>query len=61
MGLLFIAKGLYKNLKEEILFNQDNEVNIKKWNKNVVLKAQQYIDAGQVKSITIQIIFIWNL
>ena len=49
---LFIKKGKYNSLKDEILSNIDNEINdIKKWNENVVLKANEFINTKRVKSM----------
>ena len=49
---LFIEKGFYNSLKEEILSNKDNEISdIEIWNKNVILKANQFVNTKKVKSI----------
>ena len=47
---LFIKSGKYKNMKAEIILN-DNEVGPKIWNENVVNKAEEYINTKKVKSL----------
>ena len=46
-----IIKGKYRNLKEELLFNNDNEVNIKKFNTLIVLKSKQFMPTKTVRKM----------
>ena len=48
----FIFNGKYSSLKDEILSNLDNEIDdIKTWNDEVILKAEQFINTAKVKSM----------
>ena len=49
---LFIDRGKYLDLKEEILSNSDNEIrNMKMWTNMVILKANQFINTTMVKNM----------
>eukprot|EP01084_Bolivina_argentea_P222838 377145_1 len=47
---LFIEKGKYLSLKEEILSNNDNEVGIKEYN-SIIIKTKQYMETERVKEM----------
>ena len=46
-----IEKGIFKNLKEEILFNNDNEVTIKHFNTLIVIKSKQFMQTKTIKKM----------
>ena len=46
-----ITDPKYKNLKQEILCNNDNEVTIRKFNTLIILKSEQYITTETVKAM----------
>ena len=46
-----ITDPKYKNLKQEILYNNDNEVTIRKFNTLIILKSEQFMATGTVKAM----------
>ena len=46
-----ITDPKYKNLKQEILYNDDNEVTIRKFNTLIILKSEQFMATETVKAM----------